>query len=309
MTDDLFDDFDLKPVSQAEKNNTENAVQENLTDKKITVETENPSEFSSEDLHPDIFAENKVKNDGEMTDDEIRNLQEKIEAEKSVLPVTFAFDNQEKEPFETVQAVPSDSMPETTVVEVRRIDRIRRPDVAIDPENYGATLRKLRETACISLGELSEELRIKENFLAALEREDYENLPPEVFIIAYIRRLGGIYHLTEEEINAMTAKVRERMEIDLPDDMEKVVIFNETSEENEHKLHYILTLFAIIVTVVILAIAAGVYFFAKGYKNDSTASTTPVMPRKSKVENFSSETLIKLQPAVKLDAPPLKITK
>lgn len=312
MTDDLFEDFDLKPAAQSKKEDEANTVPQNLTDEQNLTETQNTAELSSEDLHPDIFAESvaepSVENDGEMTDDEIRNLAAQIEEENKFSPNNFSFDNIEKEPFENVQTTPSEMMADNVVVEVRRIDKIRRPDVQIDPENYGATLRKLREAACISLGELSEELRIKESFLAALEHEDYDNLPPEVFIIAYIRRLGGIYHLSNDEINLLTAKVKDRMEVDLPDDMDKVVIFNEPSEENEHKIRYIFTAFIIILLIVVISVAAGIYFFVSGNRRDS-GTETPSIPRKSQIEQFSSETLIKLQPQVKLDSPPLKITK
>ena len=307
MTDDLFDDFDLKPVTQPRKEITANDIQENLTDSKTLEKTEKTSELSSENLHPDIFDGIDSENDGNLTDDGNNTLETPFAEETQSDADTFSFDSVEKEPFETAVSAPVEMTPENIVVEVRRIDNIRRPDVAIDPENYGATLRRFREAACISLEELAEELRIKENFLAALEREDYENLPPEVYIIAYIRRLGGIYHLNNDEINLLTAKVKNRMEIDLPDDMEKIVIFNEGSEENEQKLHYILTFFAIAAIAVILAIAAGVYFFVSANRDSGRKSVS--IPQKNKVENFSSDTLLKLQPSVKLDAPPLKITK
>lgn len=305
MTGDLFDDFDLQPVNQTEKKEEKEDIPQNLTDFANDEKLQDLSESSSKNLHPDIFPEMSDtvdgENDGEMTDDEIRHLEAQITLENK----NFAFDSGDREPIENI--TPAANPVYDPVVEVRRIDKIRRPNVAIDPENYGATLRKLRESACISLGELSEELRIKESFLAALEREDYDNLPPEVFIVAYIRRLGNIYHLSSDEINLLTAKVKDRMEVDLPDDMDKVVIFNEPSEENEHKIRYIFTVFSIILVLVAILIGTGIYFFISGYRSKNAENHT--LPVQKQSEHFSSETLINLQPAVKLDTPPLKITK
>jgi transcriptional regulator with XRE-family HTH domain len=195
---------------------------------------------------------------------------------------------------------------EEIVAEVRTIDKIRRSNVRIDPEHFGDTLRRLREAACVSAAALSEELRIKESFIVALEREDYASLPPEVFIIAYIRKLGGVYRLTEDEILALTSKVRERMEVEVPEDMGKVVAIYEPSEENENKMHHIITIFTIVITVVILLIGAGIYFFVSSRSGDEN---NVKIPKNKTEERFSSETIIKLQPQVKLQPRPLKISK
>lgn len=301
MTDDLFDDFDL----------------DDPKDKKITDDTANKADtsenddiaessyLSSEKLHPDIFTVENMQNDGEMTDDEIRHLAAVIDEENPPLNKTFSFSDAPHEKDDMTAVNIADDIPEIPP-EIRTIDKIRRPNVAIDPENFGDTLRKLRESACVSLADLADELKIKESFLSALEREDYNNLPPEVFIVAYIRKLGGVYHLTEDEIVALSGKVRARMEIELPEDMDKVVAVYEPSEENENKLRHIITLFSIIAATAVLLIAVGVYFFVSAnIKNKTTDSPR----RKNSTKQFSAETLLQLQPQVKLEAQPLKITK
>lgn len=304
MTDDLFDDFDLKPVMQNAEKKEEEPIRRDLTE---NIQ-ENPSEISSENLHPDIFSAESIENDGQMTEDEMRCLSEQIEAEKTPFEKAFSFRDSEKlPPFEsdTVYTT-SPVMEEVRHIEVRRIDKIRRPDnVLIDPENYGDTLRKLRESACISIAELAAELRIKESFLVALEREDYDNLPPEVFVVAYIRRLGGIYHLTETEILSLSRKVKARMEVELPEDMDKVVTIYEPSKENENKIRHIFTAFGIILAVTVILILTGIYFFVSGRRSNTDL---PVQHKKVQA-HFSPETLIKLQPEVKLDTPALKITR
>ncbi|MBR1966431.1 MAG: helix-turn-helix domain-containing protein [Lentisphaeria bacterium] len=297
MTDDLFDDFDLQDGNKQDEfaGKVETAVAD---------EDENAAEteINSKEMHPDIFSVNEVGQEN-ISDDEIRHLSEMIDAEKSPAEKVFSFSDEEKIPF----ASNADYIQEELVVEVRTIDKIRRPDVVIDPENYGDTLRRMREDVCVSLADLAEELKIKESFLAALEREDYDNLPPEVFVIAYIRKLGGVYHLTEEEIVSLSSKVRARMEIDLPDDMDKVVTLYEHSEENDDKIRHIITLFCVLIVIILLLIGSGVYFFVSGRKAADTAGKNIHQNRRH--ERFSSDTLLELQPQVKLDAPVLKITK
>ena len=290
MTDDLFEDFDLKSSADSKK-----FIEPEL--EKVEFREEN-----SQDMHPDIFPGVEISQDTELSADEIRHLAAQIEEKgestlqnfKAEPEIVFA---------DTAEKVAEAENTENEVI-VRTIDKVRRQDVAIDPEHFGATLRRLRESACLSNRDLSDELRIKESFLEALEKEDYDSLPPEVYIVAYIRRLGQVYHLTEDEIVLLSSKVRERMEVEIPEDMEKVVSIYEPSEENENKLRHIYMFFAAIVVIVILLVAIGVYFFVSGRAREDKSVPT-VVPE----EQFSSEMLIKLQPEVKLDAPALKITR
>lgn len=299
MTDDLFEDFDLKSSADSRKED-DIVLEEDFAEGNF----ETSAEISYESMHPDIFSGDDSENIA-VSEDEMRNLNAKIDSEQTAANNIFSFSDEKKEPFEKTEENFSYAA-EETFVEVRTIDKIRRSNVRIDPEHFGDTLRRLREAACVSAADLSEELRIKESFIIALEHEDYANLPPEVFIIAYIRKLGGVYRLTEEEIIALSSKVRERMEVEVPEDMDKVVAIYEPSEENENKMHHIITFFTVIIAVVILLIGAGIYFFVSTRSGDEKIVKLP----KNKPEaHFSSETIINLQPQVKLQVQPLKITK
>lgn len=276
MTDDLFEDFDLKSSADS---------------KKDEVVSNEAAEINSQDMHPDIFSAEDEAENTDLTDDEIRYLADKIE--ENTAPV-------QQNTFTAVETA-KEAEPE---IVVRTIDKVRRPDIALDYDNFGITLRRLREESCLSICDLADELRIKESFLTALENEDYDSLPPEVYIVAYIRRLGAIYHLTDSEIVALSAKVRARMEVELPEDMDKVVAIYEPSEENENKLRHIYMFFAAVLAAALILIAVGIYFFVISKKDDRK-----VVPNITPVEHFSSDALIKLQPEVKLDAPVLKITR
>lgn len=303
MTDDLFDDFDLKSSADSRKED-DIELKEDFASKDFEEETNS----GSESLHPDIFpAEDEEFSQDEpaLSDDEMRHLSGKIESENTASDNIFSFNDEQKEPFETAEEKFRYAV-EEPAVEVRTIDKIRRSNVKVDPEHFGDTLRRLREAACVTTEALSEELRIKESFISALEHEDYDSLPPEVFIIAYIRKLGGVYRLSEEEIIALTSKVRERLEVEIPEDIDKVVTIYEPSEENESKVHHIVTFFSIISIVAVLLIGAGIYFFISSQKN---RENTVKMPKNRSAEHFSSDTVIKLQPQVKLQPMPLKITK
>ncbi len=284
--DDLFDDFDSQ--SSDVKNNV---PKDETTD---FENMENPSDFSMENANDGINS----TNDGVLTDEEIRNLSAMIDADEKNGAKDFSFNDEAEKNIDSMY------INEPAPV-VRTIDKIRRPDVKIDPEHFGETLRNLREAVCISLTDLADELRIKESFLAALEREDYDNLPPEVFIIAYIRKLGKIYRLTDDEITALTQKVRDRMEFVWPEDMENMYISYDHSEENASKLRTIMIALGVAVTALLIGIVLIIIYYFGGGKTGDIEDRPPLSAK----ESFSSDMLIKLQPEVKLNAPPLKITK
>ena len=65
----------------------------------------------------------------------------------------------------------------------------------------GALLRELREQKGITIEELTEETRISEKFLRALEDEDRASLPStDTFVQGYLRSVGRVLGLDEETL-------------------------------------------------------------------------------------------------------------
>lgn len=317
---DLFEDFDLKSDAPQEKKypeTTEDTVKEKIEDA--------PAEIDSAEAHPDIFSEPAdettedaaaAENDdldaeaddmsAELSGDEIRNLESMIEQEQKSTSVTFSFKDEKKPEMEqNVSSAETFVVPDNDFIP-SCIDKISRPNVVIDPDNFGSTLKKLREASGISIDDLSFELKIKKDFLVALEEEDFENLPPDVYIVAYIRRLGGVYHLTDDEIIALSGKVRDRMVMDYPEDMEKVVSIYEHSEENDEKLRKFAVVFISILVIIVIAVAGILVYGYVNRKQDGVA-TPEQAPESVEIKHFQKDSLIDLQPEVRLNKPLLKM--
>ena len=130
MTDDLFEDFDLKSSADNRKED-DIELEEDFTEDN----TEAAAEVSSESMHPDIFSENENENIA-VSEDEMRNLNAKIDSEQTAANNVFSFSDEQKEPFEKAEEKFNCAV-EETFVEVRTIDKIRRSNVRIDPEHFG----------------------------------------------------------------------------------------------------------------------------------------------------------------------------
>ena len=95
------------------------------------------------------------------------------------------------------------------------------------------------------------------------------------------------------------------MEFVWPEDMENMYISYDHSEENASKLRTIMIALGVAVTALLIGIVLIIIYYFGGGKTGDIEDRPPLSAK----ESFSSDMLIKLQPEVKLNAPPLKITK
>lgn len=174
------------------------------------------------------------------------------------------------------------------------INRRRRENKWGDEEalQLGETMRKAREDAGLELVDVIEDTRIHKQHLEALEAGNREEMPPTVYIIAMIRKLGALYHMEQEEINELIAPLRKTNFEEVPKDLEKSTAF-EPSEENRRLLRLITFFIAAVVILIVIALSA-------------TLLTWWIRRDKNQVQYppFAAEQLLELQPKPQLKLPP-----
>ncbi len=67
-------------------------------------------------------------------------------------------------------------------------------------EGVGPYLRQAREARGLSLEELAQATKIRKTFLEALENEDWESLPAEIYVRGYVRCYAEVVGLNPEEV-------------------------------------------------------------------------------------------------------------
>jgi transcriptional regulator with XRE-family HTH domain len=110
----------------------------------------------------------------------------------------------------------------------------------IAPGGFGRHLRDLRVRNGVTIAELAETTKIRSTYIEYLEDEDYESLPPAVYVLAYVKTLCAFYGLPESAVENMTAEIRHRLAYEAPDDPGRTIIDVEEGEENHIKLRRIL---------------------------------------------------------------------
>ncbi|MDE0479737.1 MAG: helix-turn-helix transcriptional regulator [Gammaproteobacteria bacterium] len=73
-------------------------------------------------------------------------------------------------------------------------------DADSDPLSAGPMLREAREKSGLSVFEVAEKLHLTEHYVHALESEDYEKLPSEVYVNGYIKSYALLLDLDEEQV-------------------------------------------------------------------------------------------------------------
>jgi transcriptional regulator with XRE-family HTH domain len=73
----------------------------------------------------------------------------------------------------------------------------------------GECLKRKREEFGISIEELSDRLRIKINYLEDLEKNNYDKLPPDVYVKGFIKRYAELIGLDPEKVVELFKKEKE----------------------------------------------------------------------------------------------------
>ena len=75
------------------------------------------------------------------------------------------------------------------------------------PQELGAKLRQYREKKGLSVGEVSERLKLPARQIDALENGEYVNLPEPVFVRGFLRSYGRFLDVEEETLNAALSHI------------------------------------------------------------------------------------------------------
>ena len=288
---DLFDDDDKKKVEDNNQSKLDTLdIQDIEKTEEVTTEdeVENSIEQANEVicLEDDDFLTSKIAEmDDENQDKEIDCNFSYLHDEESERSEGFNFGNDDSN--NDTQAHPYQSTLEA--LNINELDRIKRPDVVINYDSFGDTFRRLRLASGIDLETIHVNTHIPMDYLKALEEEDFQNLPKEVYIVAYIRKLGNIYHLTNDEIVGLSKKIRDQIELELPEEGdEKIIKDIETSEDNMVKLKKVITWICVVFFAIVLLVFGVIFMLKQKYVTKHKPS-------------FRNETILDIQKTPTLD--------
>jgi len=89
-----------------------------------------------------------------------------------------------------------------------------------DNATSGQILQEGRVRLGMSIDQISIITKIKKNFIEALERDDYQNLPAPVYVNAYVRSLCYLYKIDEHQVLSLLNKVKGKsLEYTVPEEV------------------------------------------------------------------------------------------
>ena len=144
----------------------------------------------------------------------------------------------------------------------------------------------------MSFEEVFEATKIKPDLIAALENEDFSQLPQPVYVIAYVKRLCQFYNINNALAREFLDRLRAEIAFDVPDDVSKSVKGSDESEENMRRIRNLAMAAALILLLLIVLIISGVTMVVVNLrKSGNQLENKPL---------FNENTLIDLQPKPKL---------
>lgn len=143
--------------------------------------------------------------------------------------------------------------------------------------SVGRVLHEARVSSGLSLKEVEEETRIRTSYLEALEHDNFKELPPPVYVKAYIRSLCGLYNLGREIREEIQHSIRENIENIVSEEIiQHLENEKQVNVEDEAKVKRFFIILSCAAAVVILLIAGSIFFMISGRKKPPAPAVTPV---------------------------------
>ena len=167
------------------------------------------------------------------------------------------------------------------------------PDIdAGSARSCGEFLRQQRERLGLTYNEVFEATKIKPDLVAALENEDFSQLPQPVYVIAYVKRLCQFYNINNALAREFLDRLRAEIAFDVPDDVSKSVKGSDESEENMRRIRNLAVAAALIFLLLTILIISGITMVVINLRKSGNQI--------EKQPPFSENTLVELQPKPKL---------
>ncbi len=224
------------------------------------------------------------------------------EAVKDALPL-FGGDNQYEPENTAEEENPQPQEPEIPEPAAQQEKIIfqepeRKIDISgIPVSSFGAYLRAVRERNNVTIAELAESTKIRSTYIEAVEAEDFDSLPPVVYVLAYIKKLCRCLQIPENIVEELTGEIQRHLEYESPEDPSKTVVDVELSTENPVIFKRILIFggMGIFLLVLLISLAIFLLFPSGGSENSSAASSNV---------KIDENTLLSIQ-----DTPEMKISE
>lgn len=160
----------------------------------------------------------------------------------------------------------------------------------------GKYLKDARLASGLSLEEVEEQTKIRKIYVSALENEDFNNLPPIVFVCAYIKTLSKTYNIAPENAQEMLEQFKQLLPTHLGEDtISHLAIDREIDEDEERKLKLLLisgiaAIALIFVTIVIFAFISLSSDDTNSHSSDSQEKFDP-----GKISQLAPDQFIKMK--------------
>ena len=142
---------------------------------------------------------------------------------------------------------------------------------------FGRMLYDARTRLNISIAQAAQETKIQKEYIEALESEDFNRLPPMVYVCAYVRKLGAMYKIDPARVEEVVEALKKNLEVSLSEEIiANLDIDREHSPESEHKARSLFWMAAAAVLVFIGLVSIAVLMLMAPGSESRKQAAAPV---------------------------------
>ncbi|MFA6102028.1 MAG: helix-turn-helix domain-containing protein [Victivallaceae bacterium] len=142
---------------------------------------------------------------------------------------------------------------------------------------FGKMLYEARNRLNLSIAQVAQETKIQKEYIEALESEDFNRLPPMVYVCAYVRKLSALYKIEQSRTEEVLEVLKKNLEVSLSEEIiAHLDIDREHSPESEHKVRnlYWMAAVAVLLFIGLVSIAVLMLMAPNNQDKKQTAAAT-----------------------------------
>ena len=245
-----------------------------------------PERGGEDDLFSVLPEENAGENSGESAGVELSVAGNTAEQSIDVVDAVSekSCENIEKKAVSAPEVAPSRSAP--------FFRGKRRADAEIEREKLETSevLKAARKRAGLTPEDVENETQIRVRFLMALEDGYFDELPQQVYVLAYLRKLCSLYKISQADEEELVRPWRQ-VPREVPENLPGTIIPDENSE-NRKILHRVEIFLLAVIAIVVIGVLAFLVILGVSFLN-----------RHKVDDHFDVSSLLELQEKPRLTAP------
>ncbi len=154
--------------------------------------------------------------------------------------------------------------------------------------SLGIYLQEARVKSGYSMSQVAMTTKLNLHYIEALERDDFKNTPPLIYVKAYVKKLSSLYEIdVAKALSLLKSSDNNKNKIVSESILQDLQETKQANKKDEDKIKAILKISAIVFSIIVfLGVISGLFFWFSGDDSDVSEKSLTASEKATMVKNM-----------------------